>query len=446
MHVYCYSGTFLYTKMHNFSNQYSFFFSDVVFYIALKSVPLFLLQTTMSLNASFDGNLTTPLYNGSTASTAFSGDWYRTFCPEAVAVDKYVTPYTYVIGFPGNIFSLIIWLQRRMRNSSGYYLAALALVDLVFLSLQVIYELNEKWEVKCLDLPFICEFYPIIFLTSQYLSPILVLSFTVERYISICHPFKRETWCTTRNAKLVIVTTTVGCLFINSIQGFFWSYDSKNHKCLLRGEVIEHGTASFWAIWTWCVEAFVFLLVPLAILFFNIHVIIEARKLSKFEQSTLHTRTHRNSATTVMLLAVSFYQIFTTLPVTVVVTLYYTFPPGNPDILPTIDDAWKAHFQYYWAKTIIEEIGLTHYAGNFYIYMLTGKIFRQEFKKLMRPLIGGLKVKLTNTSMTEYSTVRTGSVKHRKEVTVRMCNGNSNGHPVDSTESEPVLQSSETQL
>lgn len=429
----------------NQKNIFLLRYDILVMFYETSHVIFFSLQTTMSLNASFDSNLTTPLYNES-STAAIHYDIYPTFCPEAVAVDKYVTPYTYVIGFPGNIFSLIIWLQRRMRNSSGYYLAALALVDLVFLSLQVVYELNEKWEVKCLDLPFICEFYPIIFLTSQYLSPILVLSFTVERYISICHPFKREAWCTTRNAKIVIVCTTVGCLCINSIQGFFWSYDSQNKKCFLRGSVVEYGTASFWTIWTWCVEAFVFLLVPLSILYFNIHVIVEARKLSKFEQSTLHSRTHRNSATTVMLLAVSFYQIFTTLPVTVIVTLYYTFPPGIEKDLPEITDAWRAHFQYYWAKTVIEEIGMTHYAGNFYIYMLTGKIFRQEFKKLMRPLIGGLKVKLTNTSMTEYSTVRTGSVKNRKEVTVRMCNGKSNGHPIDSTESEPVLNSSETQL
>ncbi|XP_062574624.1 probable G-protein coupled receptor 139 [Saccostrea cucullata] len=403
-------------------------------------------KTTMALNQTLDRNLTRALYNESSTLLAYDYDIYHTFCPEAVAVDKYVTPYTYVIGFPGNIFSLIIWLQRRMRNSSGYYLAALAFVDLLFLLLQVVYELNEKWEIKCLDLPFICEFYPIIFLTSQYLSPILVLSFTVERYISICHPFKRETWCTTRNAKLVIAGTTLGCLCINSIQGYFWSYDSENKTCLLRHSVIENGTESFWAIWTWSVEAFVFLLVPLAILFFNILVIIEGRRLSRFEQRTLHTRTYRNSATTVMLLAVSFYQIFTTLPVTIVVTLYYTFPPGDISVLPTITDTWKAHFQYYWAKTVIEEIGLTHYAGNFYIYMLTGKIFRHEFKKLMKSIFGGLKEKLTNTLKSEYSIVRTGGVKQKREVKVSVCNGNGNHNLSVSTESEAILSPPETQV
>ena len=333
-----------------------------------------------------------------------------------------------------------------MRNSSGYYLAALALTDLIFLSLQVIYELNEKWEVKCLDEPFICELYPIIFMTSQYLSPLFVLAFTVERYISICHPFKRETYCTTKRAMYVIIGLSVGSLLINGIQGYFWKYH-EGYGCVIREEVIVNETESLWSIWTWCVEALLFLLVPLAILVFNILVIIEARKLSNYEQTRLQSRSQRNSATTVMLLAVSFYQIFTTLPVTVIVTLYFVFPPGASGVLPHIDDTWKRHFDYIFVKTIIEEIGLTHYACNFYIYLITGKVFRQEFKKLMRPVIGGLKVKFaSNNSVTEYTTVRGTSVNGKRDTTVRMSNGHVRNEDHDATELEPVLKSDETPL
>jgi hypothetical protein len=68
------------------------------------------------------------------------------------------------------------------------------------------------------------------------------------------------------------------------------------------------------------------MLVPLLILLFNVLVIHEARRLAKFEKHQLksHAKSHGN-ATTVMLLAVSFYQIFTTLPVTIIVTLYVVY-------------------------------------------------------------------------------------------------------------------------
>lgn len=376
-----------------------------------------------NLSSTFTSTVSSVAGNGSTDTPITSqGMLYEKYCPEATMVDKFVTPYIYAIGFPGNILALMIWLQRRMRNSSGYYLAALSLADLIFLSLQIIYELNEKWHVKCLDVKVICEMYPIFFLTSQYLSPLLVLAFTVERYISICHPFARERMCTTRRAKIVIVCLTIFSLLLNAIQGYFWTFDSKYKVCSLRKEVTVNDDKSFWSIWTWCVEAVVFLLVPLLILFFNILVIIEAKRLSKYERRELQSRSQKNSATTVMLLAVSFYQIFTTLPVTIVVTLFYSFLPGDLEVLSQSgpDAAWQRHFNYMFVKIIIEEIGLTHYACNFYIYLITGKIFRQEFKRL---ICSKVKSALPNIT-TEYTSLR-GSVRQNSKpsVTVRLTNG-----------------------
>ena len=54
-----------------------------------------------------------------------------------VIIDKYITPVWYVVGVPGNLLAFVVWTQRRMRASSGCYLAALALNDCIFLLLQV---------------------------------------------------------------------------------------------------------------------------------------------------------------------------------------------------------------------------------------------------------------------------------------------------------------------
>jgi len=42
----------------------------------------------------------------------------------------------------------------------------------------------------------------------RYLSPLLVLGFTVERYISVCHPFQRHRFCTTRRALMTVAALT----------------------------------------------------------------------------------------------------------------------------------------------------------------------------------------------------------------------------------------------
>jgi len=62
--------------------------------------------------------------------------------PSIHAIDLYVTPIWYVIGIPGNILAFIVWVQRRMRPSSGCYLAALALDECIFLIMQVSFPLH----------------------------------------------------------------------------------------------------------------------------------------------------------------------------------------------------------------------------------------------------------------------------------------------------------------
>ena len=100
---------------------------------------------------------------------------YGTFRPFITHVNKYVTPVWYVIGFPSNALSFIVWIRPRMRPSSGSYLTALALADFIFLILQMCFELQSTWNVRLLTYPVICQGFPIFFYASQYLSPLLVL-------------------------------------------------------------------------------------------------------------------------------------------------------------------------------------------------------------------------------------------------------------------------------
>lgn len=326
------------------------------------------------------------------------------FVPKSLYVDRYTTPILYIIGFPGNILSFIIWIQRRMRHSSGYYLAAIALSDIFFLALQIVYELQNAWFLSLLDFPVLCEGYPVLFLTCQYLPPLLVLGFTVERYISVCHPFHRERYCTTKRAKIVIISLVVFSFSLSAIQAYFWTYDTKCKNCRPRQWILE---TSFWTAWTWIVELLIFLLVPVLVLIFNILVILEVNHLSKVEKTQLHGNEHRTSATTIMLLSVSFYLIFTVLPVTLTVSLFPKFPMGNTKMSEEAmraDPVWQRHFNYVFAKTIVSEIGLTHFVCNFYIYLITGKQFRKELEKLVMSVLCS---KLSAHRPSEYTTLFT---------------------------------------
>lgn len=312
--------------------------------------------------------------------------------PMAVVIEKYLTPLWYLVGFPGNLLAFLVWIQPRMRPSSGCYLAALALNDFIFLILHLCYELQNTWDVKTLYQPVWCEMFPILYISAQHLSPLLVLGFTVERFISICHPFQRERYCNTKRALIVIGSLVCFTLTLNSIQGYFWTFT--NGECSVRKEALENNQSSLWSVWSWVTELLVFGVVPVVILILNILVLKELKRMTDREDSMMRMpqpaqgRSQKGtgqSATTLTLLVVSFYLIFSTLPVTVCYAVFFTFPEGEACItheMVRTDATWQNHLSYWYARIVIQEIGMSHYVGNFYIYMLTGRLFRRELKIL----------------------------------------------------------------
>ena len=308
------------------------------------------------------------------------------YSPENVYADRYVTPIIYAIGFPGNVISFIVWIRRRMRHSSGLYLAALALGNLTFLVLHSMLELHNVWGVSTLDSSGLCEAFPVLYIATQFLSPLLVLSFAVERYISICHPLKRKQYCTTRRAKIVISFLVSLSLCMSSIYGYFYYYNPNDSECELRQEVTQGGHLNFFVIWNVCTEVLFFFPVLIGALVLNILVIREMRKNSRVEIQKVQRNHQRTSAMTVMLLVVSFYQIITTLPVTFILILYFVLHARKLTVLESEfsrDVIWTRYQTYLLVKAIIKEMGSTRYAINILIYLIFYKMFRKELKMLV---------------------------------------------------------------
>lgn len=98
-------------------------------------------------------------------------------------------------------------------------------------------------------------------------------------------------------------------------------------------------------------------------------------------------KTSKSAATNAMLLSVSFYVIFTTLPATLVYVLSTAFPEGNP-CSPDMasDQTWRSYVMYFTVRKVIDEICLSHYACNIFLYVITGLEFRLEICRTFRRL------------------------------------------------------------
>ena len=98
----------------------------------------------------------------------------------------------------------------------------------------------------------------------------------------------------------------------------------------------------------------------------------------------------KSAATNAMLLSVSFYVIFTTLPATVVYVLYAVFPEGErvdtTTCLPVDlagDVTWQRYVVYQLVQKIVYELCLSHYACNFVMFCVTGLEFRRELRRML---------------------------------------------------------------
>ena len=125
-------------------------------------------------------NATTSLYNLSDTMTNSSTNSCEPFDlavvlydqrPVAMDISVYAPPTWWVIGIVGNVIALLVWLQPKMRHSSGYYLAALAISDLFFLIFNIIYEVNFTHHADILDKEVLCQWFVISYLSLQLHFP-----------------------------------------------------------------------------------------------------------------------------------------------------------------------------------------------------------------------------------------------------------------------------------
>lgn len=334
-------------------------------------------------NSSVSDN-NTNLDNSSLIRGPNSYEIHRIAAPELLVIDRLITPIWYLIGLTGNTLSGKIWLARKVRktNSSAIYLGSIAIVHFVFICLHIWMELLQAWGWQTYNRPYLCEIYMVMFITPQYLAPILILGFTVERYIAVCHPFLKEKFCTVKRAAIVVSSLTLVAVLMALCQGYVWAYDEESTVCEIRQEVTD-----FYVSWTWFSETLIFLIVPVTVLVFNILVIVEIRKINKFGAGFGQDGGRgSNQTSTVTLLSVSFYLICTLLPATIVYTIQLSIPPGNLAVPPerwASDPSWKSYLIYYHIRRIVEEICFSNYCCYVFIYYITSGYFQDEVKRIL---------------------------------------------------------------
>lgn len=152
-----------------------------------------------------------------------------------IAVMGYVALVIICLGMVGNGLSMVVLTRKSMHTSTNCYLLALAIWDtaviLCTLLLMTLPTLSSWFEDHVM--PYVVVIgYPLA-LTAQMSTLWLTVSFTVERYIAVCHPLQAVRMCTVARARVVIVAVSVVSILFNASRWFEYrlKFDRSVYRC-----------------------------------------------------------------------------------------------------------------------------------------------------------------------------------------------------------------------
>lgn len=93
------------------------------------------------------------------------------------------------------------------------------------------------------------------------------------------------------------------------------------------------------------------------------------------------------TATTAMLLTVSFVYVITTLPAALLFMVYHNFPEGPPDKTDddiVVDPVWSRYFAFRRLEMIVYELSMAHYVVNLFIFLPAGPHFREAIVDFLK--------------------------------------------------------------
>lgn len=176
-----------------------------------------------------DGKLSENGSDGRDGSDSSDGSDDMLYIVELIGSILYIyyVPFIVCTGTIGNLLSVVVFFRTKLRKlSSSYYLAALACSDTCFL-----FSFFAQWlnfvNVNIYNREYYCQFFTFLTNLASFCSSWFVVAFTVERFIAVMYPLKRQSMCTVRRAKIVLL----GLWLLGSVHcaPFWWSSRAYYH-------------------------------------------------------------------------------------------------------------------------------------------------------------------------------------------------------------------------
>lgn len=295
------------------------------------------------------------------------------------------TPLIMIVGIPGNVMSFLVMKSRRIAQKSySHYLCALAVFDsLVLIGKYIrrldgllIFTLHAGIFQNFGDAG--CKVYNFVEHVCYLFSSWLVLCMTLERFIAVNFPFRKEMLCKPKNAVTVIVVVFSLLSYTQIFRLVIITKDSVQPLCTAQDKYLHIYLIMHIYLYQLVLQ---FLLPAILILICNMTILWKIRRLrySVSKHGTNHSvqAYHRKNKTTWLLLIISFTYVVTLLPLVIVSLVMH---------ISTLVDPRQARVIFRHLtdiKYILELLSEVNYGINFFIYIMSGAQFRYELQQIL---------------------------------------------------------------
>ena len=328
-------------------------------------------------------NLSVPMGTYSTlrVRTASRSPFYITILKQGLlrALKWVLWPLSVLLGVFGNVMTLTIVHRLRTRRSSlDPYFMALAMADLCFLFARPF----ALWVDMIIGFPVsslhdaICKLGNFAMNASAGISAWIVVVMTTQRALSVVWPHRVNALCTqSRSWKMILVIVVLFCLTYSHMLYGFRVVGTYYRRCSVISRSYELFILNVWPK----IDMFIFSVVPFVCLSISNSVLIVKLRASvksvsdQLATSDIQQASRVTSANSVTLTAiiVSLTFVFLTLPLALYNTVIFAI--GRSHTSETRD-------LLIFIGNIVYYLGDINFCINFYLYCLTGKKFRNEFK------------------------------------------------------------------
>lgn len=307
----------------------------------------------------------------------------------------YMTPFIFVIGIFGNILSLRVFMTKNMRKlSASLYLAALSTADLMSLVFYVLIEWVKRAISHSPNIPTapffeqngVCQILVYLQYLSRFLSSWIIVCFTFERYIGVCHSLKRKSFCDMHSTKKIVTSVVslalVLCLYKPCLTTSVEVGPYKSNVCTTDP---NHQKISFILD---CIFVLCIIFLPFVIITVLNTMIIRTLYIRNKHHRECKVITEESIIRlefTVILIAISICFIALNTPYTAIWCKQYLLTKlvkttRNDELLVAntgSEVTWNIN-----AMFITRTIFYINYCVNFFLYCLTGAYFRKELRML----------------------------------------------------------------